>query len=127
VLDASAAVERLPGTDRGRRVAVHLRDQSLVAPELLDVEVASARDLLERQAVMDRADADGVVRLLAQLPVDRVPHGLLLPRAWALRPSIRTADAFYVACAQLCAASLLTCDARLARTASPAASITTVV
>jgi predicted nucleic acid-binding protein len=105
VLDASAAVERLPGTDRGRRVAVHLRDQSLVAPELLDVEVASARDLLERQAVLDRADADGVVRLLAQLPVDRVPHGLLLPRAWALRPSIRIADAFYVACAQLCAAS----------------------
>jgi len=126
VLDASAAVELLLGTDRGRRVAAHLRDELVVSPELLDVEVASAAARLERQAVLDRAGADEVVELLAGLPVDRVPHELLLPRAWALRGSLRLADAFYVACAQACSAVLLTCDARLARGLNGSAAVTIV-
>jgi len=126
VLDASAAVELLLGTDRGRRVAAHLRDELVVSPELLDVEVASAVARLERQAVLDRPSADEVVKLLGVLPVDRVPHELLLPRAWALRGSLCVADAFYVACAEACDAVLLTCDARLARWLNGSAAVTVV-
>ncbi len=106
VLDASAAVEMLLGTERGRRVAVQLRDDLVLSPELLDVEVASATARLERLAVLDRRTSDAVIRLLVELPVDRVPHELLLLRAWELRGSIRIADAFYVACAQVCGATL---------------------
>ena len=52
VLDASAAVELLLGTDRRRTVAARLRDELVVSPEHLDVEVASAAACLEREGVL---------------------------------------------------------------------------
>lgn len=113
VLDASAAVELLLDTARGQRVALQLTD-AMVAPELLDVEVASALGRLERAALLAPAEADSLIAALASLPVDRLPHAALLDQAWALRLSLRIADAFYVSCALLLSATLLTCDARLA-------------
>ena len=115
VLDASAAVELLLGTARGRRVAAHLFQADAVSPALLDVEVASATVRLERTGVLGRQDADQVVARLAQLPVDRLPHDLLLQAAWNRRDSVRIADAFYLACAEITGAPVLTCDGRLAR------------
>lgn len=87
----------------------------MVSPELLDVEVASATARLERTGALAPQDADEILERLAQLPVERVPHRMLLAPAWGLRHHVRVADAFYVACAQLTSGALLTCDARLAR------------
>ncbi len=46
--------------------------------------------------------------------MDRVPHGPLLSRCWALRENLTVCDAAYVALAEALDVTLLTADARLA-------------
>lgn len=126
VLDASAAVDLLLRTPRGRRVAEQVRSADVAAPELLDVEVCSAVARLQRAGAVARGAADDAVRRLAAMPVRRLPHLLLLPAAWQLRGRVRVTDAFYVACAQLTSGALLTCDARLAAAPVPGVAVTVV-
>lgn len=126
VLDASAAIELLLDTSLGRRVALHLPDNALIAPELLDVEVCSALARLERAQTLQSGEADALVEALAALPVDRLPHAVLMQHAWSLRGHVRVADAFYVSCARLTGSPLLTCDARLSRAELPGLSITLI-
>ena len=115
VVDASAMLEVLLGTETGARVEDRLfsRGESLHAPHLLDVEVAqvlrryaAAGELTPergREALMDLAD----------FPVYRYPHDVLLPRIWELRHNLTAYDAAYMALAETLAAPLVTCDARL--------------
>ena len=126
VLDASAAVDLLLRTPRGRAVAAHVRAGEVIAPELLDVEVCSAIARLQRADSLTSAEADGAVQRLATLPVRRLAHAPLLPVVWRLRDRVRIADAFYVACARVTNSSLLTCDARLAAAPLPDLSVTLV-
>lgn len=126
VLDASAAVELLLDTRRGRRVAVHLLGAELAAPELLDVEVCSALARLQRAGSLTRDEADRLVLELIDLPVQRFPHAALVDLAWKWRDRVSVADAFYLACAPLAGGPVLTCDARLARAALPGISVTVV-
>lgn len=114
VLDASAAVELLLRTARGERVVPHVEAAELVAPELLDAECLSAIARLERAGQVEAPDADAAVQALARMPVHRISHLALHAGVWQLRARVRVADAFYVACAQLLGATLVTCDARLA-------------
>jgi predicted nucleic acid-binding protein len=51
---------------------------------------------------------------LADLPLTRYPHGLLLPRIWDLRHNLTAYDAVYVALAEALRAPLVTRDHRLA-------------
>lgn len=127
VLDASAAVDLLLRTPRGVRVAAHLaRDDDVVSPELLDVEVCSAVARLVRGRHVPAPDAVRAVERLRLIPMQRVTHRMLLARAWGLRESVRVADAFYVACAELVGGAVLTADARLARAPLPGVSVTLV-
>ncbi|MCA1712111.1 MAG: type II toxin-antitoxin system VapC family toxin [Actinobacteria bacterium] len=126
VVDASAAVELLLDTPRGRRVSQHLLGQSLIAPELLDVEVTSALARLQRGQQLTAAEADRLMNDLLALPVQRIPHRLLTAAAWQLRARVSVADAFYAACAAVMAGQLLTCDWRLARSALPGLTISLV-
>lgn len=116
VLDASAAVELLLGTQRGAAVEARIFDpaETLHAPELLDVEVAHVLRRYERARLIDAARAEAALRDLADLPLERYAHALLLPRAWELRENLTIYDAVYVALAELLAAPLLTGDASLA-------------
>ncbi len=116
VLDASAAVELLLGTERGAAVGARVFDpaETLHAPELLDVEVAQVLRRYERARLIDAARAEAALRDLADLPLERYAHALLLPRAWELREDLTIYDAVYVALAELLAAPLLTGDASLA-------------
>ena len=116
VLDASAAVELLLGTQRGAAVEARIFDpaETLHAPELLDVEVAQVLRRYERARLIDAARAEAALRDLADLPLERYAHALLLPRAWELRENLTIYDAVYVALAELLAAPLLTVDASLA-------------
>lgn len=117
VLDASAALELLLGTEAGRAVAeVALAPQeSLHVPHLVDVEVAQAL----RRYVAAREVSPGVAERalddLAALPLSRYAHTLLIGRAWELRRSVTCYDAMYVALAEALDAPLLTRDGKLAR------------
>ncbi len=117
VLDASAVVEWLLGSDRGDAVAEQLRsdpDRSFFAPDLLDVEVVQAFRRLARSGTVTDVRATGAVELLEALPVERRPAGILVPRMWALRDNLSAYDAAYVALAEALDCPLLTCDARSA-------------
>lgn len=116
VVDASVIVTGLAddGPD-GDRVRMRLRGERLVAPHVIDLEVASvwrrlvaAGELDERRAALAFAD-------LGALRLERAPHASLLGRCWELRHNLTVYDAAYVALAESTETNLLTGDSRLAR------------
>jgi predicted nucleic acid-binding protein len=117
VLDASAAVELLLGTQLGGDVARHLLADrgGPCAPHLLDVEVAGALRRGVGRGLLEPARGAEALEDLTELAVVRYPHRPLLPRIWALRDRLSAYDAAYVALAEHLGASLLTRDSRLAR------------
>ena len=117
VLDASAVVELLLGTERGRRVSAQIADPSvgLHVPHLVDVEVTQA---LRRYALDGELDGSGARMALEDfraLDLTRHAHEPLLGRVWELRRNLSAYDAVYVALAEALDSRLVTCDARLAR------------
>ena len=117
VLDASAVVELLIGTELGRAVADRLEDPAidLHAPHLLDVEVLQVLRRLVRDGSLTARDAAAALNDLRALDVERHDHGPLLDRVWALRKNLTAYDAVYVALAEALDTTLLTCDRKLAR------------
>lgn len=115
VIDASAAVEYLLRTPLGQKLEDLIEEASLVAPELLDVEVLSVlrRALLQKKIEEHRARL--ALEDLGGWPVGRVPHTVLLREAWKHRHNVSAFDAFYVAAAKLYDAPLLTADGPLTR------------
>ena len=115
-VDASAVLEVLLGTDRGARIGDRLlsRGESLHAPHLLDVEVAQV--LRRYAAAGDLTSARGLqaLRDLADFPIHRYSHDVLLPRIWELRHNVTAYDAAYLALAEALPAPLVSCDGRLA-------------
>jgi predicted nucleic acid-binding protein len=86
----------------------------LHAPHLLDVEAAQ---VIRRYAANgDIDDERGRLALddLADFPLRRYPHDVLLPRIWSLRNNLTAYDAAYIALAEALDAPLLTRDRRLA-------------
>lgn len=116
VVDASVLVEVLLVTEAGARIQDRLfrRGQTMHAPHLLDLEVAQV--LLRYCLAGDLEPARGREALedLADLPVVRYPHDVMLERIWELRQSITAYDAAYLALAEALDAPLLTRDSRLA-------------
>ena len=51
---------------------------------------------------------------LADFPIHRYSHEVLLPRIWELRHNVTAYDAAYLALAEALPAPLVTCDGRLA-------------
>jgi predicted nucleic acid-binding protein len=120
VVDASVLAVALAddGAD-GDAARARLRGEELVAPELLDLEVAS---VLRAQLLADGLDsrrAGLALHDLAAMPVRRAPHLPLLPRCWELRQNLTIYDAAYVALAEALEVVLLTGDRRLARAPGP--------
>ena len=116
VVDASVLAVFYLTTDR-RRDAVVARltsGDALYAPAHLDAEVLSAlRGLARPHPTLQRV-APAALQHLAGLPVRRMPLAPLLPRMWSLRDNVTAYDAAYVALAELLAAPVITCDAKLA-------------
>ena len=117
VLDASALVELLLGTEMGRSVATRIADPaiSLHVPHLADVEVAQTLRRYVREGGLDAASGAEAIDDLSALDLQRHSHEPLLGRVWALRQNLTAYDAVYVALAEALDAKLLTCDSRLAR------------
>jgi predicted nucleic acid-binding protein len=122
VVDASAVAELLLGRPAAERIERHIaeHDYALHAPHLLDVEVLSALRRVVASGDASASRAGEAVADLLDLPVERYPHDVLVPRAWELRDNFSAYDAAYVALAETLTdrgAPLLTADARLARAA----------
>ena len=117
VLDASAAVEILLQTAAGAPVAERLlaQESSLHAPYLLDVEVAQVFRRFVAKGELSAKRAGQGLEDLADLPLERYPHQIFLPRIWALRENLTAYDAVYVALAEALGATLLTRDGRISR------------
>ena len=116
VLDASAALELLLGTDPGIRLGARLlgENERLCAPHLLDVEVAHVLRRYERSGDLTSARAKAALVDLAELPIVRYAHAPLLLRMWQLRSNLTAYDAAYVALAEALECPLWTFDSKLA-------------
>jgi predicted nucleic acid-binding protein len=114
VLDASAAVELLLGTERGARVRQRIGSDSLHCPHVLDLEVASALRRWVRQERISASRAHAALEDLIALPRMHYPHDLLLRRIWELRDNASVYDAAYLVLGEMLWAPVVTCDARVA-------------
>lgn len=116
VVDASVLAPALgddgPDGDRARE---RLRGQRLVAPQLIDLEVASVWRRQVAAGAMDVRRADLALDDLVSMPMRRAPHSALLRRCWQLRDNLTMYDIAYIALAEALGAPLLTADRRLGR------------
>jgi len=118
VLDASAAVDLLLGTERASGVAQVLSSVSEVhAPELIDPEVIAVVRRWTLRGWLTVEAGGRAVDELGELALVRHRHVALRRRVWELRNRCSAYDACYVALAETLGAELLTTDARLRRAA----------
>jgi predicted nucleic acid-binding protein len=125
VLDASAAIEVLLRSSAGAGLADRLLapDSSLHAPHLLDLEVAQVLRRFTLRGGLPPERGRQALEDLRNLPIERYPHEILLPRIWALRENLTAYDASYVALAEILGATLLTRDARISRASGHSARV----
>ncbi|MEO6195727.1 MAG: type II toxin-antitoxin system VapC family toxin [Thermoanaerobaculia bacterium] len=117
VLDASAAVEILLQSEVGASLTRRLLgpESSLHAPHLLDVEVAQVFRRFVLHGEVQPLRAQQALKVLADFPIERYSHQILLPRIWSLRENLTAYDAAYVALTEILGATLLTRDGRISR------------
>jgi predicted nucleic acid-binding protein len=117
VLDASAAIEWLfkspAGTEVDRRL-FSFAPVTLHVPHLLDVEIAQVLRRYVREKMIAASRGEEALQDLHDLPLNRYPHDILMPRVWELRAVLTAYDAVYVALAELLDAPLITCDRKIA-------------
>jgi predicted nucleic acid-binding protein len=125
VVDASVLLEALLRTAAANTIETRLfaARQTLHAPHLVDVEVAQVIRRYAAGGEIDAARGQAALADLADFPLRRYPHDLLLPRMWELRHNLTAYDAAYVALAEALDAPLLTRDRRLASAAGHRAQI----
>ena len=116
VIDASAGVEMIAGTRRGRALARLLPpDAEGWVPEHFYAEVLA---VLRRQFLIERklteSQATAAVGRLSAWHLHHASVAPLIPAAWRYRHNLTAADALYVALAEQLGGSLLTDDQRLA-------------
>ncbi len=119
VVDASAAALLFadPAADTRAKTArtVLEADPAWIVPEHWHTEVFSAIHGLWLGKKLDDAHAERATSTLARMVVGSTPTAPLLPRMWELRSSLSAYDAAYVAAAESHACTLVTADARIAR------------
>lgn len=119
VPDASAVALLLADPDADPRAAtarqVLSADPAWAVPDHWRTEVLSVVRGLWLGHKLDDAQARRAVATLAQMVVQATPTLLLLDRMWELRSTMSAYDAGYVAAAEVHSCSLVTADARLAR------------
>jgi predicted nucleic acid-binding protein len=107
---AAGQVERLIFTGR----------ETLHAPHLIDLEVAQVLRRYVRSSVISAERGAEALGDLADFPLTRYPHFVLLPRIWQMRGSVTAYDAAYLALAEALDATFITRDRALARAGSRA-------
>lgn len=117
VIDASAVLELLLGTDRAERVATRAlaSEERLQAPHLIDIEITQALRRLVKLGDVSPSRARQALDDHSALVIERYEHVDLLQRIWQLRHSVTAYDGAYVALSEALDAPLVTCDAKLGR------------
>jgi predicted nucleic acid-binding protein len=116
VVDASVIAAALVREDpTGEWLRARLAGERLAAPAVMEIEVVSTWRGLSRAGRLPARRAEVALADLAGMPLERAPHGPLMPRIWELRDNLSAYDAAYVALAETLDTILLTSDARLAR------------
>ena len=114
VVDASVLAPALADDASADDTArARLRGHTLIAPEVIDLEVVS---VLRRRLLAGNLDARRAELALADLldlPVRRISHLRLLDRCWELRHNLTVYVAACVALAEAMKAVLVKGDARL--------------
>ncbi len=120
VVDASAMVDLLVGTEHGAAVRERLRGHELHVPGHFDAEILSALGRLHRAELLSAGEVDERLRKLVTAPIHRHELAPLLLGAWGRRGNLRLVDALYVELASRLGARLVTTDGGLAAGAAPA-------
>jgi predicted nucleic acid-binding protein len=92
-----------------------LADETLAAPELIDLEVASVWRRQVSARLMPARRAADAISDLSVVPLRRSSHRPLLNRIWEMRHVVTPYDAAYIALAEVLEVTLVTADERLAR------------
>jgi predicted nucleic acid-binding protein len=116
VVDTSAAVAALLGQASARDALLGHR---LIAPHVIDAEVAHALRGLVIGKHLTSGEGGDVLRAWSRLALDRLPMAPLLPRVWELRDNLTAYDALFVAAAEAHGVPLVTGDRRLAAATGP--------
>lgn len=116
VVDASVLAVALgdDGHD-GSAARAALAGKTLVAPELIDLEVVSVWRRQVAAGQMSPQRAESAVAELMAIPIRRMSHRPFMNRCWELRHTVTVYDAAYVAVAEAFDVPLLTADAKLSR------------
>ena len=125
VADASALIDLLLESEVRTRLEQRLLsgEESLHTPHVVDLEVAHTLRRLVLTGVLSSERAEVALADMADLQLNRYPHVELVPRVWELRDTLTAYDAAYVALAEALEATLVTRDARLARSSGHQARI----
>jgi predicted nucleic acid-binding protein len=92
--------------------------ETLHAPHLIDLEVAQVLRRYARSKEVSEQRAAEALTDLADFPMTRHSHSLLLPRIWQLRHALTAYDAAYLALSEALNARLVTRDRAFAGTGS---------
>lgn len=114
VIDASAGVELVADTARGKSLRLLIPPQAVLAvPEHFVAEVAGVLRRWERSGTLSPRDAAASFDRLTRWPLRRATLLPLLQHAWSYRSNLTVADALYVVLAERLHASFLTDDHKL--------------
>lgn len=120
VVDSSVIVAALIDTGpAGAWSEAVMDDHMLYAPELVRVEATNVLRRLELAKQITTPDANGAQEDLTQLEIELFPFEPFAARVWALRHSLTSYDAWYVALAEDLGFALATLDGRLAKAGGP--------
>jgi predicted nucleic acid-binding protein len=114
VLDPSAMVDLLVGSDQAGSIQAHLHETEIHAPGHFDAEVLSALGRLHRANHLTTRQVTDRVDLVASSPIVRHPLAPLLRGAWQKRGNLRLVDALYVELARQLDIRIVTTDRGLA-------------
>ena len=95
-------------------------NETLHSPHLIDLEVAQVLRRYERSGVISAQRGAEALTDLADFPLTRYPHFVLLERIWQMRHGLTAYDAAYLSLAEALDAPLVTRDRALANAGSHA-------